>query len=889
MKKAISILLAAVMLLCALSSLTLNVFAEESVTLSTTDTSAAYNNLNTAIKNTPDGGTITILGTYTMPSSFSWVDHIDKSVTISGGTIDMSAVSTLNIRDGVTFTNTNLKWGGTIYACGNPVKVDSNVTVTGTPDAIYGGGNGGTVGSTSLTILAGDYKNIYGGGNSCTVSGNTYVYVGGSTNSNYYTADPTKPDPYSIYGGGNKGTVNGDTYVYIGGNTNSACDTSNHSKYHLIYGGGKSDTISGDTHIIFSENAKASYIYGGSYGSGAVIGGTAYLNVTGGSMYSIYGAGRNVDCVGNTVTTITGGTFHQIFGGSEESNVTGNVTLRVLGGTITRRIYGGCYNEATRSGLSMVWSGENHVTGTIKLVMGNGANVTYSDSDNDRAVYARTRHKDKIDGNAQIYYLDSSAKKEGHDPNDKVYGIVSTESLLSIDKADKTHKYLTHSANGNTITETCSCGCDHTATATLKLYEGASLEYTGEAIEPMFIEYSDSWLGEPLSTVSYSNNILPGNATASAVFTRLGLTVTESFNISIGEKEHLLAIANGTLSDTLTLSSDISLPECDAELLCRIIDASDSEKIIFGNFKLTDLSINISNSAHLSSIRNYTVGSFTLTDDIDLGGISLTSPLLTLNNSNLSGNGHAIYNYSVNDCGLIDVSGNTTVSSVTLGKVASAVSAVSSGLPTAALAASIPEGATLTVSDITVYMDVERASSVGGVIGSESNALTATNITYFDGEGNHLMVADDGLSIIQGTPIICGIQTGQTKTVTGNGDTSEVFSIRFIASIDNTLDYKRLGMSIQVDDGEATDINTAYVYTSLLENIDGNLNKVTAQELGGAYVYAIIISDIPVCGLDGNRTITFTVTPYATDNDGNEYVGEAITATYVNGEYSEGF
>lgn len=843
MKKALSFILAILMLICAIPNLGIGVVAAEENTLSTS-TGGKFTDLNSAINGTPDGGTITVIGTYTMPSGFSWTAH-GKTVTITGGTFDTSAVSTLHIKDGVTFTNTNLKWTGTVYANGNPLTVDSSVTVTGTLTALYGGGNGSTVTGTSLTVLAGNYK--------------------------------------AIYGGGNGGKVNGDTYVYVGGSTNSECATndSDHSQTHTVYGGGNKDTITGNTHTVFGENAKASYVFGGSKASGATIGGTAYLDVTGGYIFSVYGAGSGADCVKNTLTTITGGSFHQIFGGANGATVTGDVTLRVFGGTISRRIYGGCYNNYE----SFSWKSNYKVTGTIKLVMGSGATVSYSASDSDRCVYARTRHKDKIDGSAQIYYTDSSAKTEGHDPNDytKKYGIsLPTSSILGIDKADASYT-LSHSASGNVITET---GGPSTATATLKLRENAALNYTGAAIEPMFVEYSADWLGEPLSAVIYSDNVAPGQATSTASYTRKDLTVTANFNITIGEKEHLLAIADGTLSGPLTLSENISLPDCDAALLCKIADAVDSKKISFGDCKLTDLSVNIANGAELSAIREYAIGDFTLTGNIDLGGVTLTSPLFTLDSSTLSGNGYAIYNYSVTDCGLIDVAGDVSVSSIKLGAEASPVNTISSEAPAAPLVGELNVGCSLSVSDIVVYVNGSDAKGVGGIAGSSSGELTVTDAAYFDGNGKTLMVGADGTSVVSGTPIVCGIQTGQTETVTVDGKELEVFSIRFIASIKNTLDYKSLGISVSIDGGEAVNINTHYVYTSLLETSSGGEQRtVTATELGGTYVYAIIISGIPTDGISGDGAISFTATPYATDNGGNEYIGEAVAADYLNGEY----
>ena len=853
MKKLLSLAIATLMLICAIPTFAISVTAAEGVILSTSE-SADYNNLNDAIKNTPDGGTITIKGTYKMPKSFSWTAQ-NKTVIITGGTFDTTELSILNIKSGVIFKNTNLKWSGTVYANGNPLTVDSNVTVSGTLSSLYGGGNGTTVDNTSLTILSGSYTNIYGGSKN--------------------------------------GTVNGDTYVYVGGQTNPSCDTTNHDKNNVIYGGGNGDTVKGNTHVIFGENAKISFIYGGSYNSGSTIGGTAYVDVTGGDVFSVYGAGRNVDCVSNTITTITGGTFHQIFGGSEESNVTGNVTLRVLGGTITRRIYGGCYNEATRDGFSMVWKSANCVSGNIKLIMGGDATVTFSASDNDRAVYARTRHKDKIDGNAQIYYLDSSAKQEGHDSTDKVSEFfipISTSTLLDIDKADKTHKYLTHSSSGNTITESCSCGCGHSATATLKLREGASLVHTGSPIEPMLVEYSENWLCEDLGDIKYSNNIDYGKATAEATLVRKNLTATATFDIKPSENDYFIGIANGTLSGPLSLTKDISLAECDAQMLLRIANATDKGEISFDGYKLKGLSVEISSKEELSAIRDYCEGSFTLTSDIDLDGVCLTSPIFTLKNSTLTGKHHTIHNYSVIDCGLAAIEGDVSVSDLNLGYADSPINVTSDTITAAPFTAKIGESTSLSVKNMNIFVEGDGTLGFGGIAGRSEGELITEDVTFAGNGGSPLMLARDGLRLVDGTPVVCGIQKGMTETVNIDGVQTEVFSLRFIASINNTLDYKRLGLSVRIGDGEAENINISYVYTSLLETTSsGEQRQVNAEELGGSYLYAVILSGIPTNGVNPDGSVSFTVTPYATDNAENEYTGMTVRATFVNGEYVEEF
>lgn len=73
---------------------------------------------------------------------------------------------------------------------------------------------------------------------------------------------------------------------------------------------------------------------------------------------------------------------------------------------------------------------------------------------------------------------------------------------------DCLHEQLVYSADKDCITESCKDeNCDHQATATLALDETASLAYTGEAIQPLKVQYSDGWLGEKDTAITYDHNV----------------------------------------------------------------------------------------------------------------------------------------------------------------------------------------------------------------------------------------------------------------------------------------------------------------------------------------------------------------------------------------------
>ena len=100
------------------------------------------------------------------------------------------------------------------------------------------------------------------------------------------------------------------------------------------------------------------------------------------------------------------------------------------------------------------------------------------------------------------------------------------------------HSY-TYSASGAVITESCANGCGHSATATLSVNSGANLAYTGSAIKPVTVTYSENWGGTGTdykpndARISYSNNTNVG--TAKAELTIGGVTAAVDFRITEGD------------------------------------------------------------------------------------------------------------------------------------------------------------------------------------------------------------------------------------------------------------------------------------------------------------------------------------------------------------------
>lgn len=92
-------------------------------------------------------------------------------------------------------------------------------------------------------------------------------------------------------------------------------------------------------------------------------------------------------------------------------------------------------------------------------------------------------------------------------------------------RPDYTHSY-TYSGSGSIITAECDCG--HSATATISIQDGANLTYTGSAITPAEVTYSDDWQGGDL-TPTYENNTNAG--TAMATITKDSATASVTFTI----------------------------------------------------------------------------------------------------------------------------------------------------------------------------------------------------------------------------------------------------------------------------------------------------------------------------------------------------------------------
>lgn len=557
-----------------------------------------------AISLVADKGTIMVVGTIAPTTHAAYAgDALGKTVTVTSdgtGLIDFSAIQFVQLKNNMTFENVALKFMSTdtcyLFACGYELVIEESVTFaegSGSPHA-FGGAYQKSCGPTSITLLAGKYKNVHGAShdNNYDVDGDTYVHVGGTASANNVFGSGSKSDVEGnafvlvdgsakvsyVYGAGTGAhTVTGNTDITVGGsadvkkiyggsesasaviggstsvtitdtaNQNCQVPEENHTKTYEVYGGGKG-TINGSTNVYIQESARASYVFGGMpSGSTGSIGMGSNVYVMGGTVYSVYGSGINVDHGTGVNVTMTGGIVYQLFGGCEGGNASGNILIKLLGGTVTRRVYGGCYNDGSISGISFVWASEYYVSGNILLVIGEDMKIDFSSSDDDKSVYAHSRQNNlsNSENSTLIYATNYSSSKLG--AQDTAMKLI----MFGVSIADTEHCYQ-YSKNENVITQTCKKHSSHSATATITPNGNV---YTGNEIG-VSVVYSDNWEFEEFD-ITYANNVNVGTATATLSIEGI-TTKTHDYFISKNTVEAPTVYANNNQIAGLTTNMEYS-------------------------------------------------------------------------------------------------------------------------------------------------------------------------------------------------------------------------------------------------------------------------------------------------------------------------------------------
>lgn len=356
-----------------------------------------YQSLNYAMSKVADDGTVYVEDTLTcvnegsttafsmggygvetgknIESKTNIIDKVNhKQVTIAGVSdtaklefpVATSGPTYLYLNASIILKDIRVQWPSRIFAEGNTFVVEKSVTQEGDKEPmLMGGSNHHDLDSTDLRIYAGTYQKIIGGALGKTI---------------------------------------GETNVIVGGNVNSGIDTSSHKHDYVLLGGSYSEgnncVISGDTNVIVEQGAKFNYVFG----AGAVIGDDKYkttssvlgdthvtfageaMSVNGGACARLVDgtAHKTVPCNNTNVTIVEGAKVQQVFGGSEFASINGNANVNLLGGTVSRRVYGGCYNE--EDGTTTYYA-----NGTVTVTVNPAAQLTLSE-DTDNSFAAISRH-----------------------------------------------------------------------------------------------------------------------------------------------------------------------------------------------------------------------------------------------------------------------------------------------------------------------------------------------------------------------------------------------------------------------------------------------------------------------------------------------------------------
>ena len=175
------------------------------------------------------------------------------------------------------------------------------------------------------------------------------------------------------------------------------------------------------------------------------------------------------------------------------------------------------------------------------------------------------------------------------------------------------------------------------------------------------------------------------------------------------------------------------------------------------------------------------------------------------------------------------------------------------------------------------------------------------NGVYF---GNSVAKADSGLDIAfddiriynipMSTAQVREISLEDAPTIAGCQDTYNAgaltddtkYDVRFISTI-QTLDYTEAGYIIEmsyVDDGmpveKTKEFKCMSAYTALTASTAGDIGYITAESLGGEYLLALTIGDIPT----SIGEVTFKVTAYGKDN-GGVHVSRSVVFVYNAGVF----
>ncbi len=143
---------------------------------------------------------------------------------------------------------------------------------------------------------------------------------------------------------------------------------------------------------------------------------------------------------------------------------------------------------------------------------------------------------------------------------------------------------------------------------------------------------------------------------------------------------------------------------------------------------------------------------------------------------------------------------------------------------------------------------------------------------------NKVLSADEIISINADNPNTPTLRAVQTSAVKDN-----TYGIRFVSTIEK-LDYTKVGFKVSYSENGTTYsdekvLSGTTVYNSLLADGENGLSKtVSATELGGTYIFAYAITDIPI-------TVTSIKVTMFTDGASGETTCGTYVITFADGSF----
>ena len=295
----------------------------------------------------------------------------NATVTINGGTItnvfgggngqvsqaNITGNATINIHGGklshvYAGSNTNGVISGTAT-----VNVDHTSSCEEQIGELYGGGNQAAGNAGTINIGCGAIiGDVFGGANQANVTSSITLNITGGTITN-------------VFGGNNtSGSISGKITVNV---EKGSCDLN----LTNVYGGGKNAPYTAPSPFLYPEvNIKKGVVknnvYGGGYGSGAVVTGNPRVTVSGGEVQgSVYGGGESAAVTGSTLVNLSGGTVDAAYGGGNNAAISANAVVG-LTGSVANNIYGGGNNAGIGGNVAI-----GMVSGQVKKGLYGGSNA----------------------------------------------------------------------------------------------------------------------------------------------------------------------------------------------------------------------------------------------------------------------------------------------------------------------------------------------------------------------------------------------------------------------------------------------------------------------------------------------------------------------------------